>query len=59
LLSTKAGGGTSFWQKQKKNDSNESFAFDNKSEMHDYQKMMAKKNQTTLSIGEAPSRIQQ
>jgi hypothetical protein len=45
--------------KAKKNDSNETFAFDNKSEMHDYQKMMAKKNQTTLSIGEAPSRIQQ
>ncbi len=36
----KAGGGTSFRQKQKTNDNNETSTFDDKSEMHDYHKMM-------------------
>ncbi len=43
LLSAKIGGGINFRQEQKTNDSNETSAFNNKSEMHNYRKMIMKK----------------
>ncbi len=57
LLSAKTRGGTSFWQKQKINASNETSTFDDKSEMHDYRRMMVKNN-WMFFIGKALDTIQ-